>query len=82
MRKVVLALMALGLITVSCSKDDEPSKKCDTCDSSEGTKVEICDLGNGKYELTLGGVATQELTAEQLGNMSPEEYAQEVCNSL
>ncbi|WP_375325868.1 hypothetical protein [Flagellimonas sp. GZD32] len=82
MRKIVLAFMALGLISISCSKDDEPSKKCDACESSEGTKVEICDLGNGKYELTLGGVATQELTAEQLGNKSQKDYVQEVCNGL
>lgn len=81
MRKIVPAFMALGLIVVSCSKDDEPSKKCDSCESKEGTKVEICDNGDDTFTLSNDGA---QLTFKKeffdALYVTPKEYIETICN--
>lgn len=75
MRKTVLALMALGLIFIGCSKDDESNKNCESCE-----KAKICDNGDGTYTFSYDG-AEEKVTQEELDvlKLTPKEFVELVC---
>ncbi len=87
MRKIVLAFMALGLISVSCSKDDEPENNsgCESC-TAVGEKVEICPSKSGSLEKTYtilsGGTEVQTITQSDLDDLgiTPKQYVQNLCD--
>ncbi|GLU43260.1 hypothetical protein [Allomuricauda sp. NBRC 101325] len=83
MRKIVLAFMALGLITVSCSKDDK-DLTCESCTTTLNTKIELCDKGDGTYAYKVDGKETgiiEKSLLKEAGYDSPKEYVDKICQS-
>ena len=80
MKKLVLmAVVAVELMT-ACSKDDGPTKKCESCTSSLGNTFELCDKGNGTYEYKEGGNIIT-IDEEALGNLTLKQAVQGFCDS-
>ncbi|MDF0706928.1 hypothetical protein [Flagellimonas okinawensis] len=78
MRKLVLTGMAAAAFLTACSKDDD--KKCESCTSDLGNKFEICDNGNGTYDVTAAG-EKETITEEELGGLTPKLVVELACES-
>lgn len=78
MKKLVLMALVATAFATSCSKDDGPSKDCESCTSEAGNKFEICDNGDGTYEATYAGV-TQTITEGELEGLTPKEVVELSC---
>ena len=75
MKRILLPTVLALFILVGCSKDDGP--KCDSC-TVGGDKLEICDNGDGTYELK-GGGETATISESDLGGLTPKEFVQSIC---
>lgn len=79
--------MALGLISVSCSKDKDeaPESECENC-TAQGEKLEICPGKSGSlektYTITSGGTLVKTVTQTQLDDLgaTPKQYVQSLCD--
>lgn len=85
MKKVIFSLtLAVSLIFIACSSDDDASEQtCATCNLL-GVNVEACDNGDGTVTITAAG-ETEVLTGEDLDGLSAAEYVaalEEGCGSL
>ena len=78
MKKLVLFVAIAATFTIACSKDDD--KKCESCTSELGNKFEICDNGNGTYDVTAAG-EKETLTEEELGGLTPKLVIELACES-
>lgn len=70
--------MALGLISVNCSKNDD-APKCVSCTSELGNEFEICNIGNDIFKFTEFGVIWT-LDKGDLKGQTPQEFVQEACD--
>ncbi len=79
MKKSIFSVVTATMLFVGCSKDDGPSKKCESCDLSDG-RAEICDNGDDTFTAKYGG-QTVEITQDQLDvlELTAEEYILLVC---
>ena len=78
MKKIMFSAVLASIFSVGCSKDDGPTKKCDSC-TLQGQKIEICDNGNGTYTLSAAG-ETETLDEEDLGDSTPKEFVEAICS--
>ncbi len=79
MRKIVLAFTALGLIAVSCSKDDDAKSNCESC-VYNGETIEICPSGDDEYTVTAGPLKDTVTKAElDAFELTPKEYVLLLC---
>ena len=80
MKKAVLFLALAATVSfTSCSKDDD--NECKSCTASN-QKVEICDNGDGTYELTVGGESAGTLDESDLDGLSPQQVVDATCEAL
>jgi hypothetical protein len=79
MKKLVLMVVATTAFIAACSKDDEPSKKCDSCTSDLGNKFEICDNGNGTYDVSENGDPVETITKGELEGFTPKQVVELAC---
>lgn len=76
MKKLVLTALVAAAVMTACSKDDEP--KCESCTSEAGNKFEICDNGDGTYDVSYAG-ATETITEGELEGLTPKEVVELAC---
>lgn len=80
-KSVLLPLFALAFC-LSCSNDDDSNAdpNCESC-TALGEKVEICNNGDGTYDVTAGD-ETQTVSQEDLDllEVTPKGYVQNICN--
>lgn len=76
--KEALFLIALAttIFLLSCS-DDDGNSNCDSC-TLQGEKLEICDNGDGTYDLK-GGGETDTITEDDLGGLTPKVFIESIC---
>jgi len=79
MKKPVLMVVATTAFIAARSKDDEPSKKCDSCTSDLGNKFEICDNGNGTYDVSENGDPLETITKGELEGFTPKQVVELAC---
>ncbi len=65
------------MIFMGCSKDDDDNN-CDSC-SIQNQTIEICDNGDGTYQLNAGG-ESETVTEEDLGDLDPKEFVDAICS--
>nr|WP_297786934.1 hypothetical protein [uncultured Allomuricauda sp.] len=80
MKKLVLIAIVFTTFITACSKDDAPTKKCESC-TLDGEKVEACDNGDGTWTITMDG-STTTLDEElfELLEVTPKEYIESICD--
>ncbi|HKL89620.1 MAG: hypothetical protein ACX93O_10850 [Flagellimonas sp.] len=79
MKKLVFSAIVAATLMSACSKDDEPSKKCDSCTSDLGNKFEICDNGNGTYDVSENGDPVETITKGELEGFTPKQVVELAC---
>ena len=81
MKKSILFLALFATVAfTSCSKDDDDNG-CKSCTAAD-QKVEICDNGDGTYDLTVGGESAGTLDESDLEGMSPQQVVDATCEAL
>jgi hypothetical protein len=81
MKKLVLVAAMAAASMTACSKDDGPSKNCESCNLSD-TKIEVCDNGDGTWTISLAGsTTTTDPKLLGAGDLTPKQYAESLCDS-
>ncbi len=80
MKKLVLTVVVATALMTACSKDDGPSKNCESC-TLDKNKVEVCDNGDGTWTLSVAG-STTTTDPKLLGaeGLTPKQYAESLCS--
>ncbi len=77
-KTIFLITLAIALLFIGCSKDDDGGSKCDSC-TLAGEKLEICDNGDGTYDIK-GGGETETITEEDLDGATPKAFIESICD--
>lgn len=77
MKKSLLLMALTALLFVACKKDDGGGNDCNSC-SLQGTKIQICDNGDGTYTLS-GGGESDTINEDDLGGLTPKKYIETIC---
>jgi len=77
MKKLVLTAVIAAVFITACSKDDD--KKCEPCTSELGTKFEICDNGNGTYDVSYNGIKAT-IKEGELEGFTPKQVVRSECD--
>lgn len=79
MNKAIWSLAAaIVVVLLGCSNDDDAGSNCESCTSSAGTKLEICDNGNGTYDIS-DETETERITEEELLGLTPKLFIETAC---
>lgn len=77
MKKTLLFLTTLAVLSVAGCSNDEEKNTCESC-TGPNISLELCDNGNGTYTLSKGE-ATQTLAQDDLLGVSIKEYVNILC---
>ncbi len=78
-KTIFLITLAIALVFIGCSKDDDAKSKCESCTSKAENKFELCENGDGTYKASENGIS-ETITEEELLGLSIEEAVKLTCD--